>query len=450
MSSISNKSLLKINNKIIGLNKRALSIKNSPQNVSVSVLSATSAKLTWTNVGNQGDGIRVYSSTDGINYSQVGSNLPVGTTSYTHNSIDTGSNRYWYVIYFKGTKEGAPSSIVQLDWFTMECTTTGAETLTLTNVDCVAGDGITIFWGDGNSNSYTSTYNGNLKSHTYSGAGTWTVKIANPLNISYIEFRDSKLTNFNTNQFLKCGNNLTGIYLDNLGAGRTINSSDLAHLKLTSTLHLFYYQPGVYNINSQHFQNYTLTNLLYLYFDEIGTYNINSQHFQNYAITDSCVLYFSKSGTYNINSQHFQNYMVSNSLVLHFSQSGTYNINTSHFKNYTVGEYHLFFNTTDLIKTISRNDFATLYRVILYLITMGLTQSEINNILLGIYDAFPLKTNTGGFINLSDSSNAAPSGTYQAACPPTSGKEACYELLNDSCNVSSKHWSTISVVGGLP
>jgi len=81
---------------------------------------------------------------------------------------------------------------------------------------------------------------------------------------------------------------------------------------------------------------------------------------------------------------------------------------------------------------------------------MGLTQTEVDAILLGLWDAFPLKTNTGGTINLNGTGNAAPSGTYAAQCPPTTGKNAAYELINDSCGVSSKHWSTINVVGGLP
>jgi len=81
---------------------------------------------------------------------------------------------------------------------------------------------------------------------------------------------------------------------------------------------------------------------------------------------------------------------------------------------------------------------------------MGLTQSEVDTILLGFYDAFPSKTNAGGTINLNGSGNAAPSGTYAAQCPPTTGKNAAYELINDSCSVSPNHWATINVVGGLP
>ena len=395
----------------------------APTNLAVSVKSATSAYLSWTNLGNQGDGIRVYSSTDGINYTKVGSDLPVGTTSYTHSSINTETDRYWKVCYFRSIKEGTFSNVVQLVWFEMQCTTTGAATLTLTRVECVAGDGVTIFWGDGSSNSYTSANNGVAKIHAYTDAGVWSVKIANPLNISYISLSDTKLTNFNTSQFLKCGDNLTGINLNDLGSGRVINSSHLAHLKL----------------------NYQLV----LLFTQTGTYTINSEHFKNYTLSYQLTLRFAQSGTYTINSEHCKNYELSYQLYLYLPQAGTYVINTSHFKNYTVNSnYYLVFNTTSLTKTISRSDF-TLYGVLTVTITMGLTQAEVDAILLGFYDAFPLKTNTGGTINLNGAGNEAPSGTYAAQCPPTTGKNAAYELINDSCSVSPNHWATINVVGGL-
>jgi len=398
----------------------------APTNLAVSVKSATSAYLSWTLPGGSFNGVRLYSSTDGISFSQVGTDLSNTTTNYTHNSINTGSDRYWKVTTFKGSKESVASSVVQLDWFTMECTTTGAETLTLDRVDCVAGDGVTIFWGDGSSNSYTSSNNDTIKTHAYSGAGTWTVKIANPLNISYIDLRDAKLTNFNTNQFLKCGDNLTGIYLSGLGTGKVFNSANLAHLELTYSMYVQLLQPGTYTVNSEHFKNFRITNRLDLQFTQTGSYIINTEHFKDYPLA----------------GRRFN---------LQFTQPGNYIINTSHLKNFQISElYQLILNTTNLTKTISRSDFATLTTVATYTITMGLTQSEVDTILLGIYDAFPSKTNTGGTINLNGSGNAAPSGTYAAACPPTSGKEACYELLNDSCDVSSKHWATINVVGGLP
>jgi len=84
---------------------------------------------------------------------------------------------------------------------------------------------------------------------------------------------------------------------------------------------------------------------------------------------------------------------------------------------------------------------------------LTLNQTQVDAILWGLYGAFAGKTSTGGTLNLGGSggtANAAPSGTFQAAsaCPvsvATDGKEVAYELLNDSCGVSTKHWATVTI-----
>jgi hypothetical protein len=75
----------------------------------------------------------------------------------------------------------------------------------------------------------------------------------------------------------------------------------------------------------------------------------------------------------------------------------------------------------------------------------ALTQSQVNQILTDCYTAFATRTATGGIITLNGASNAAPSGIFQAQCPPTTGKERAFELLNDSCTINpTKKWSTIT------
>jgi hypothetical protein len=81
----------------------------------------------------------------------------------------------------------------------------------------------------------------------------------------------------------------------------------------------------------------------------------------------------------------------------------------------------------------------------------ALSQAQVNAVLLGLYTAAQSKTANGGTLVI-DGTNAAPSGTYGAANPPTTGKAAAYELINDSAGVipAGKEWVTITVTGGLP
>ena len=74
----------------------------------------------------------------------------------------------------------------------------------------------------------------------------------------------------------------------------------------------------------------------------------------------------------------------------------------------------------------------------------SLSQPAVDAVLADLYSVFPARTKVGT-IDLLGGGNAAPSGTLQAACPPTTGKEYAYELVNDSCGVSDFHWTSVSI-----
>jgi len=75
----------------------------------------------------------------------------------------------------------------------------------------------------------------------------------------------------------------------------------------------------------------------------------------------------------------------------------------------------------------------------------GLSQAQVDQIGVDFYASFASRTATGGSGNVGGT-NAAPSGTLQAGCPPDPGKEDFYELVNDSCSVNpTKKWNTWTI-----
>ena len=80
----------------------------------------------------------------------------------------------------------------------------------------------------------------------------------------------------------------------------------------------------------------------------------------------------------------------------------------------------------------------------------SLSQAQVNLILWELYQAaITPRTATGGTINVGGT-NAAPSGTYQAAasCPvdgSTPGAEIAHELINDGCTETFNTWSTVNI-----
>jgi hypothetical protein len=97
------------------------------------------------------------------------------------------------------------------------------------------------------------------------------------------------------------------------------------------------------------------------------------------------------------------------------------------------------------IFTITPAGFATwITTTALYMDNNSLTQAQVDQILDDLYTAFATRVPAGGSINVAGT-NAAPSGIFQAQCPPLTGKEFAFELLNDSCLVNpTKVWATVT------
>lgn len=79
--------------------------------------------------------------------------------------------------------------------------------------------------------------------------------------------------------------------------------------------------------------------------------------------------------------------------------------------------------------------------------TNAMTTNQVVSMLYDLYGQSHTKTPAGGTINLAGT-NAAAGGTYQSACPPTTGQEYRYQLINGTCGTfmdASKRWATVLV-----
>jgi len=130
---------------------------------------------------------------------------------------------------------------------------------------------------------------------------------------------------------------------------------------------------------------------------------------------------------------------------------GAYSIDSAHMAAWSPTYWLLFsMPAWTLTVTAAANFNGWLRPIELRFDNLTLNQTQVDAILNGLYGAFAGKASTGGALNLGGSgatNNAAPSGTFQApaGCPPTDGKEIAYELLNDTCDISTKHWATVTI-----
>jgi hypothetical protein len=251
--------------------------------------------------------------------------------------------------------------------------TSGAQTLTVQALTVSAAT--TIDWGDGSSDTYTGA---GARTHAYAGAGTWAMRILQPLNVTMfqLQYPAPIVVRINSKTIGKFTNATDFRSYGASIVGQVINSADFSHLR-----------PTIFNLGD--------------FVAGAGTGAIDYADFAQWNPFTFVLGYLTSfSGTIAVSAANVAGWFNASSVTLADS---------------------------------------------------SLTQAQANAVLLGLYTAAQSRTNTGGTLNISGN-NAAPSGVYAAECPPTTGKAAAYELINDSCGTiaAGETWTTITVTSGLP
>ena len=330
--------------------------------------------------------------------------------------------------------------------FLLTIVTTGAQTLTLNSLGVVAGETVTVDWGDGTSDTYSGT---SSRTHAYSEAGTWVMEVKNPKAINNLDLRDAKIA-FDSICLRACGSNLSELLLLFTSSGTyRFHSEDAKHLTCSSSFFAYFNQTGSYTIDSIHFKDYGCSSFFYARFDQIGNYTIDSVHFKDYGCSSSFLARFSQTGNYTIDSVHFKDYGCSSYFYAIFNQAGNYTMNMSHFASMGLSSY-IRINLNNPTLAVARTDMAGWTSTSnIYLENNSLSAAHVDEILLGLYDMLPSRTATGGTIQLTG--NDSPNGVLQAnpncSLDPT-GKEAAHELENDGCGraiAEANRWANVNI-----
>lgn len=271
---------------------------------------------------------------------------------------------------------------------TYTVTTPGAATHNITSLGVSA---LTrVWWGDGNYDDYSGTA---ARSHAYAGAGTWTVTIATPANVTTFRMGDNKVT-LNSADVAEMVN-VTDFRINALKAG-TFNSADVGDWR--PSLFLLYSMPAGYT----------------------GTFNsadVSAWRPDNFQMFAMPAGYAGTFDSADVSAWRPSNFYLS-SIPGYVITAGGGWANWSTITSFRIQDN-------------------------------SLSQATVDAILWELYQASATpRTVIGGLINVGGS-NAAPSGTYQAAasCPvtvATPGKEIAHELKNDGCAVGFSKWATVT------
>ena len=269
--------------------------------------------------------------------------------------------------------------------------TSGAQTLTINALTVSAAT--TVDWGDGSSDVYTGS---GARTHNYAGAGTWQVRILEPLNVTTFNVNSTGVPIVLNSADVKGMLNVTDFRANSLPAGSsgTFDSADVSA-----------WRPSAFYLRS---------------------------------------MPSGYGGTFNSADVSAWRPIAFHLLSMPSGYSGTFD--SADVSAWRPTDFFLYSMPSGYSFTLAAADFSAWTSTKNFQMDgNALTQAQVDAVLLGLYTAAQSRTVTGGSMNLSGS-NAAPSGVYAAECPPTTGLGAKHGLLNDSCGVidPSETWVSIT------
>ena len=294
-------------------------------------------------------------------------------------------------------------------------TTTGAQTHNIASLGVSAA--VTVYWGDGNSDIYTGTA---ARSHAYAGAGTWVVSVDEPLYVTTLSLSDNKIT-LNSSEIAAISN-VNDFRAISLKAG-TFDSADVVAWR-PSYFYLYSMPAG-----------YAGT------FDSADVSAWRPSYFYLHSMPAGYAGTFDSTDVSAWRPSYFW------LLSMPTGYAGTFD--SADVAAWRPNVFYLYSMPTGYTITAGGGFASWTTTSNFQMQSNGLPTGTVDAILWELYQASTVpRTASGGTINISGS-NAAPSGTYQAAasCPvtvATPGKEVAHELKNDGCAVGFNKWSTVT------
>lgn len=167
---------ISIGSAINGINWSSYWATRKPSDLIVTGMRDTEIDFSWTDNSAGDCSFAIYRSTDGVNYSSVGTTV-AGDTTYTATGLTAGTLYYFYVVGVKSGNESDPTNIYDTRFkITVDTTKAGsaADTFVLPNYSSGTYD-YYVDWGDGGAEEHITTAGDH--SHTYAASGSYQVKI---------------------------------------------------------------------------------------------------------------------------------------------------------------------------------------------------------------------------------------------------------------------------------
>ena len=392
--------------------------------------------ITWTrSAGDPADGSYLYTvqvATDAGFTALIVNQSGINAASLTTSVLTQKGTLYVRVWASAGGLDSAAAAHSFLHrLFKLTATTTGAgQTVTLQRIT-PTGTSTTVYWGDGTSDTIAAGSTG-VKTHVYAAAGAYTVVVNRPSILTSLHLQ--VLPNVTVGAGEIGGlNALTSLTLNNL-PNVTVGAGEIGGLNALNTLHLQVLPNATVGAG----EIGGLNALTYLYLNNLPNATVGAGEIGGLNALNTLYLQVLPNvtvGAGEIGGLNALTYLTLNNLpnaTVGAGEIGGLNALTS--------------LTLQVLPNLAvQTGLANLLRLVALVYENNLSNADQQSILSQLYAAFPTRINTGGTIDLLGGGNAVSGGILQAACPPTTTREYGFELTNDSCSVSLKHWASVTL-----
>ena len=243
----------------------------------------TEIDFSWTDNSAGDCSFAIYRSTDGVNYSSVGTTV-AGDTTYTATGLTAGNLYYFRVVGVKSGNESDPTNVYDTYFkITIDTTKAGsaADTFVLP-VTAKAAGSYFVDWGEGGAEEeFTTTGD---KTHTYGAAGTYQVKVRGSMTAM---------------AFNNAGDKDKLMYVDNWGnlawssmyaafygcSNMTGNYTDAPNLSAVTNMYAMFHGCSSFNQSVSNFNTAKVGSMAYM-FRGCSSFNQGVSNFNIAAVTD--------------------------------------------------------------------------------------------------------------------------------------------------------------------
>ena len=309
-----------------------------PSDLIVTGMRDTEIDFSWTDNSAGDCSFAIYRSTDGVNYSSVGTTV-AGDTTYTATGLTAGTLYYFYVVGVKSGNESDPTNIYDTRFkITIDTTKAGSASNTFVLPNYASGTyDYYVDWGEGGAEEHITTTG--THSHTYAASGTYQIKIRGTMPRIYFNLTGDRLKVMNIDNW----GNLAWSSMVNAFNGCSAMQGryiDCPNLSAVTNMSYMFASCTVFNQSVANFNTAEVTDMSYMFYG-CTAFNQSVANFNTAKVTNMSYM-FTGCTVFNQSVANFNTAKVTNMYRM-FNGCSAFNQSVANFNTAEVTDMSYMF-----------------------------------------------------------------------------------------------------------